>query len=482
MSVSRSVRPGDRVMHRVRGEGLVLGLSPGAKAKVRLDGDPGLPWTLSLGELRVIEPPPAPKPDVPKPVRKQPAGPSLTAWTWKQVPTVEPAANSLDRAELRQTIEAMRLGVVPAEYARDYTVGREEALQDVEDLLEVKGGLRVLWGDYGAGKTHMLDLAERVALERGYLTSRVVLDPHEVPPSHPRRLYSALVERLRYPDDQGHGLEPLLHRLADSKEHRSHLGHNFSRFLSPFLHAEQHGDAELSEWMRDYVDGCNMDSTWGNSRLMRSGWAGPRVLTMSDYRTYGRMYMHLLGTVAAWAEDAGYKGLFLLFDEVEFVDSLTPAQQGFAMEVLKHYAAVTLPREELRFDPDGLYKGGHKVHQELRLFFRSDQPLTVMFGLTPLPDIKESFDSILEPDLHDVQLPPLTEQDMGALADAVLRIYMRAYPDSSWTMEDLKKVQEGVEGAAADFGHSPRVLVRSIVGQLDALRWQARGWSPPTGF
>ncbi|MCA9001798.1 MAG: hypothetical protein KDB61_07740, partial [Planctomycetes bacterium] len=89
---------------------------------------------------------------------------------------------------------------------------------------------------------------------------------------------------------------------------------------------------------------------------------------------------------------------------------------------------------------------------------------------------------ILEPGLHDVLLPPLTEEDMGDLADAVLRIYMRAYPDSVWTMEDLKQVQDGVEGAAADFGHSPRVLVRSIVGQLDALRWKARGWAPPEGF
>ncbi|MCA9002051.1 MAG: DUF2791 family P-loop domain-containing protein, partial [Planctomycetes bacterium] len=147
----RGVRPGDRVVHKVRGEGLVLGLSPGNKAKVRLDGDPGLPWTLAIADLKVIEPPPPPKPEPPAPKAPKPAGPSLTAWSWKEVPTVEPAANSLQRAELRQTIEAMRLGVVPAEYARDYTVGRDEALQDVEDLLEVKGGLRVLWGDYGAG-------------------------------------------------------------------------------------------------------------------------------------------------------------------------------------------------------------------------------------------------------------------------------------------------------------------------------------------
>ncbi len=469
-----TIRPGDRVRHRQRGEGLVLGMSPGGKAKVRLDGDPGLPWTLPLAELQPIEPPPPePSPEPAMPVRR-PSGPSIEGLAVPDLPNVPPVENSLVRAELRQTIEAMRLGVVPAEYVRDYTVGRDGTLEAVEDILEMQGGMRVLWGDYGSGKTHMLDITERIALERGYLTSRVVLDPHEVPPSHPRRLYSAIVDHLRYPDDQGHGLEPLFQKLAGSGEHARPDGHFASRFFSPYLFASEQGDPEFLDWMRDYVDGCNMDVADGNRQLAKLGWTGKRLLTLSDYRTYGRMYMHLLGNVAAWAQDAGYQGLFLLFDEVEFVDSLSPQELGYAMEVLKHYAAVTVPKGDLGYDPDALYRGGHRVHRELRLFFRSSQPLTVMFALTPLPDIEEAFQGILSSELYNIALEPLQSAHMGQLMERVLRLYLQAYPDAGIRQEDLPGVLQGVQDAAADRGSSPRVLVRALASQLDACRWKAK--------
>jgi len=460
---------------------LVLALVPGGKAKVRLDGDPGLPWTLPIFELRALAPPPL-EPSTP-PARRAPSpGVPLTGLELTQVPEVEPASNSMERAELRQTMEALRLGVVPAEYVRDYTVGRDETLASIEEILDVQGGMRVLWGDYGSGKTHMLDITERIALERGYLTSRVVLDPNEVPPSHPRRLYSAIVERLRYPDDQGHGLEPMLQKLAGSAEHLRPEGHFYSRFFSPFLHALESDDPDLVDWMRDYVDGCNMDVADGNARLARRGWRGQRLLTMSDYRTYGRMYTHLLGTVAAWAQDAGYKGLFLLFDEVEFVDSLSKQELGYALEVLKHYAAVTVPREDLCFDPEDLYRGGHRVHRDLRLFYRANQPLTVMFALTPLPDIEKSFQQIVGSEQYNIPLPPLGVGHVGELMQRVIRIYLRAYPEMRLKEQDLPLILEGVQRAADDRGSSPRVLVRSLASQLDALRWKAKGWRPAEGL
>ena len=475
-----AIRPGDRVRHRQRGEGLVLGMSPGGKAKVRLDGDPGLPWTLPLVELQPIAPPPPePAAPSPRPVRR-PQGPSISGLEIPQLPRVAPAANSLERAELRQTIEAMRLGVVPAEYVRDYTVGREDTLEAVEDILELQGGMRVMWGDYGSGKTHMLDITERIALERGYMTSRIVLDPHEVPPSHPRRLYSAIVDHLRYPDNQGRGLEPLFQKLVGSPEHARPEGHFASRFFSPYLFAAEQNDPEFLDWMRDYVDGCNMDVSDGNRQLAKLGWTGQRLLTLSDYRTYGRMYMHLLGTVAAWAQDAGYQGLFLLFDEVEFVDSLSQQELGYAMEVLKHYAAVTVPKTDLEYDPADLYRGGHRVHRELRLFYRASQPLTVMFALTPLPDIEEAFQGLLRSELYNMNLQPLRSEHMGELMERVLRLYLRAYPDAGIRQEDLPGVLQGVQDAAMDRGSSPRVLVRTLASQLDACRWKVkRAAAPP---
>jgi len=52
--------------------------------------------------------------------------------------------------------------------------------------------------------------------------------------------------------------------------------------------------------------------------LRRHGWAGPRLLALPDYRTFGQLMAHLLGGVAVWAKDAGHQGLVVLLDDVGF--------------------------------------------------------------------------------------------------------------------------------------------------------------------
>lgn len=454
------MRPGARVVHAERGPGRVLELRPGRRAHVRLDREPGLPRTFAVDELALEDG-----------AALAHAAPDVEAPRIDEQPR-ERTPGAPDPS-LRQTIEALRLGVVPAENVREYTVAREAALASLEELLAHGGGLRVFLGDYGSGKTHLLEVAEQLGRERGYLTSRVVLDPREVPPSHPRRLYAALVEHLRYPDEAGEELEPLFARLSHSEDHASPWGTRSSRFFTPFLFALQKGDPELCDWMRDYVQGWNMDAADGNARLAKRGWRGERLLTMSDYRTYGRMYIHLLGTVAAWAKDAGYAGLFLLFDEVEYVERLDREQLGFAVEVLKHYAAVTLPREELGFDPsdpEALYRGGQDVHRRIPLFFRGDQPLAVAFALTPLPEIRKLLDGIVRTRAHEVEIAPLSSADRRDLAGKVAWLYARAHPDLELTRALLDELDRRVRDLEAERGESPRSIVQLCVSLLDAER------------
>ena len=446
---------GDRVEHANEGGGTVVAQLEGGRARVRFDHAPGLPRTLDIAELRFDAPMISASASVADAVVASPA-PSAPA--------------SAERASLRQAIEALRLGVVPLEHAREYTVARESQLAGVEELLESGHGMRLVWGDYGSGKTHMLDIAEELARSRGYLTARVVLDPVEMPPSHPLALYRAIVEGLGHPDEVARGLEPLFRKLLDSPAHTMAGAQHASRFYTPFLHALKSERHTLLDWMRDYVDGCYMDVDEGNARLKRAGWQGQRLLTMSDYRTYGRMYVHLVGTVASWARDVGYRGLFLLFDEVEFVDSLSKEQLGYAAEVIKHYAAVTLPREQLAFDPEALYRGGQPVHRAIPLRFREDQPLAALCALTPLEFVRGLFEEILVDPAQDLELPPLRKADQLELCDRIEALYLRAYapwrPDPAALAplrERLHQLLDSGEGA-------PRAIVRNAVLGLDALR------------
>ncbi|MFQ5654618.1 MAG: BREX system ATP-binding domain-containing protein, partial [Planctomycetota bacterium] len=374
-------------------------------------------------------------------------------------------------ARVRQGLEALRTGVVPAFHVQDYTVGRDRELADFRDLLAARRGLRLIWGDYGAGKTHLLDVLERIAREEHFLSARAILNPRDVPPSHPQRLYRIFLTSLRYPDDSGSGWRPLFEKLVDSPEHRASHGDRFSRFLSPVLFALHTGDEEAIGWASDYLEGYPMESTEVTRALRRVGWRGPNLLALSDYRTYGRMYVHMMGALSSWARDAGYRGLVLLMDEVERVDRLDAVHRRLAEEVLKHYAAATLPESMLRFHPGALYRGGHPVHRVLPITYDSDQPLAAVLAFTPLAETWELSRRIVSDEGVHLPLRPLSPRDLRLLVKRVARLYERGYRGFQAGEGTIARFLSHLDGALLDDGENPRHVVRGVVELLDLVRY-----------
>jgi len=388
-------------------------------------------------------------------------------------------ARVLPAADAWQTIEALRLGVVPSRGVQAYTVARNDELNNIRALLNDDHGCRVLWGEYGAGKTHLLEAAEQLALEQGMATARITLDPRENALHHPLRLYRRIADSIRTADQVALGFEGVLQRLVDSPDHIQTDGARSSRFLTPYLWALRHGDPESIGWLRDYVRGDNVDASMVNAVLAKIGWRGQRVLHMSDYRTYGRMYVHLVGTLASWCADAGAKGLVLLFDEVERVDALRPQDRTYAFEVLKHYAAVTMNLDDLAFDPEALYKGGQLVHREIPLRFCEHQPLVSIFALTPLAEVEEQFAGVTENTATDMRLSPFAPGLLGELVDRIAALYEHAY--SGYQVADGVRENACHEIAdAQDEGHdSFRDAVRAAVALFDRERLLSSGrWNP----
>lgn len=482
--------PGNRVLHPNHGPGAVLALVAGYRVRVRFDRSPSLPLTVprqSLVPFRTDGAGPANGRAGPKPPRawsghashggrrnRRAGGPASGSGRSKEVaaPTrPAPAGHPRDWADLWQTIEALRLGVVPSAHAKDYTVGRERELKRLEEVLDSGQGLRIVLGDYGLGKTHLLDVLEQVALKRGYVISRVVLDPNEVPLSHPLRLYRAILSGLRYPEGAGGTLDPILQPLEESRPHHEFMGRRYSRFFTPVLFGRRARDPEIADWLQDYIEGCRLDAPTVDHVLRRIGWRGDRILVLSDFRTYGRMYVHLLGTLASWARDAGFRGLLVLFDEVERTDVFDAKHLDLAMEVLGHYAAVALPSEVLKFDPDDLYKGGHAVHQNLPLRFEENQPLGVVIALTDAPRTKERILALLDSGAVLVPLERLPRKALGTLVDRVIDLYARAYPGYRMPVVRRVAIREQVLAAWPGGDQAlPREIVRGTVGLLDAGR------------
>lgn len=451
------MKRGDRVVHPELGPGEFLVFTVEGRARVRFDRQPGLLRTVARTELRSLAPGPSPGP------------------TTAVDPPPKPAAAEVETvAEPWQIIEALRSGVVPARGIRDYTVGREQAIADLDGLLARGSGCRAVWGDYGHGKTHCLDLAEQAALDQGFATARVVLDCREQPLHQPLRLYRALLQRLQLPGLLGRGFEPLLARLVDSRKHYLHDGERASRFLSPYLHALRAGDEPALALLRDYVAGEDVEMSSVHRELDRIGWRGPRPLTMSDFRTYGRMFSLLFSTWACWARDAGMKGLVLLFDEVERVDASHADDHRYAIEVLKHFAVLTMERADLAFDPEQLYRGGHEVHRKLPLRFADDHPLVAVFALTPLAEIRKLWRGVTQSRNYDLELAPLQQASLRPLVVRLAEVYRRAYPRFQLAGAALDVIADALSREFAASQDSWRSAVRVVVRCLDVLRLASR--------
>ncbi len=459
----RRFAPGDRVLHPQYGFGTVMLLRNARHLLVRFDRHRLLPRTVPLDELIPAEEAPVTeKAVVPAGRTEEQAGARAAA-----------GERAALLAQLRQTIEALRLGVVPAHFVGDYTVGRGPEIERIRELLEAAPGLLLIWGEYGAGKTHMLDLAEQQALAVNYVTGRVVLDPVEVSPSHPQRLYTRIVRSLRYPGQIGQGFEPLLEALDGSIEHLEQDRPRFNRFLSPALFARHRGDHDLLAWTIAYLEGHAVDPHPLERALHARGYRGPRLLALSDFRTYGRVYVHILGTLAAWLKDAGFRGLLVLLDEVERIDALDAEHRRFALEVLKHQAAATLPAKDLAFAEDDLYRGGHEVHRRLSLRYRPDQPLVVLMTLTPLRETIAAVHRVLASHVHEISLSPLGPRELGELVERVIALYRRAYPEFRLRPFELEPVRRALARQAARGEDQPREVVRRVVASLDVLRYRS---------
>jgi hypothetical protein len=211
-------RIGDHVTHAQWGDGTLRRILDGGRRwLVAFESNPGLPRTLLSDDLCQVRP----RTGLPK--------------TQGDAPL----------AAIRQALEALRLGVVPAHGLEALTVGRDKEATLIKELISTSQGMLLLSGGYGSGKTHLIELAESTALASNTLVARVTFDPEEIPPSHPMRIYRVLASELKYPGGSARGLLPLLEKVADSRDHTSPDGGRFHRYLSPAAWTLTHGDEVL---------------------------------------------------------------------------------------------------------------------------------------------------------------------------------------------------------------------------------------------
>lgn len=414
------------------------------------------------------------------------------------------------RAQL--TLEAMRLGVVPATDLEHSTVGRDIEIDIIRQDLgaaSVSGGRRAFLGEYGLGKTHLLELIQQMALKQNFLVSRVVLDHADHSPAQPKRIYHAVTRSLAYPDDVHGtgGLGPLLDKAVLSPDilkkylvtrdkdivHlpiREQLSRGMHLYLTPALAYMQAlsnpeslkiprylGDPSvwantarhhLLEWIEGHPTRSNQDI---NDELNVIRGRFPKIYSLLDCRPWAKIYGYILNGIARLARDVGYAGLVVVMDEAEFYSLLSAQNRAYARSLFQAWSHAAGGDDDLPFTHDELITGGYGVQRDLPSRYAEDPGLYLVFAMTPNSDGIHVLQQAVAPQLI-CYLNPLSAVDYLKMTEHVVALYAKAYPEADMP-EGIAQPMAEVVTALSQQGTlaTPRQTMKFLTEFLDLVRY-----------
>jgi hypothetical protein len=330
-----------------------------------------------------------------------------------------------DQFRARHTLEALRLGIVPAQDVETLTIGLEAERVSLDRALarskERGGDVQAVVGNYGFGKSHFVELAARRALREQWVVAAASLDLVELPPSRPYEIYRALVQSIRYPDTGERGLAPLLKKaietpgVIDELAARSPLEERCPlvmalRALSAC--AIQRSYDDIVHWI-----GGQIRPTWDLRICLK------RPPTLYRAGPIARQYSYLLTAISVLATMVGYSGLAVLIDESEHYSLLRASQRDRADAFFKALIYAALGPGNTRVDPKTIPEHNRIAYD---ITFASDPHLFFMFALTESEN-RMPIDEWLGP-AQIVRLDDrFIERDIRAFFKTLLRYHSIAY-------------------------------------------------------
>lgn len=122
------------------------------------------------------------------------------------------SATSTAQFERRQSLEALRFGLVPLNDMERLTLGfehlRDWTISQLPDAHAGDARVSEITGPYGSGKSHTMAAVRYIARQEGYLTARVEVDGRSISLAEPERLLFALWSTLE--GSEGHSSTPIL--------------------------------------------------------------------------------------------------------------------------------------------------------------------------------------------------------------------------------------------------------------------------------
>ena len=252
------------------------------------------------------------------------------------------SSNKINRRESSALLNSLTAGVVPRIGLRHIAVGRQNEvnafLHDLETIEDRGGSFRIVAGQYGSGKSFLLQMIRNNAMERNFVVADADLSPE-------RRLtgtkgqglatYRELMQNLSIlTRPEGGAIEGILQKwisgLQMSVSRDDKLLPNDPQFVESVSQRINSTVAELSGMVFGYAFGKVVDSYWrgmktGDEALKQSAlrWLRGEFSTKTEAKSSlpvdciidDQSWYEFLKLFALFVSKAGYKGLLVFLDE-----------------------------------------------------------------------------------------------------------------------------------------------------------------------
>jgi hypothetical protein len=396
-----------------------------------------------------------------------------------------PVEKRLDEIQARRMIEAFRLGIVPHQDVDEFTFGRESeirnARQGLENLIRGEGGVLLVEGDYGTGKTHLLEHIHHEALRMGMVTSKIEFDPAEVAPNRPKRVYRELVHNLRWIASAGpdqppegykskgssveYGFRDLLRKAVDlPMDDHVFFSPVLAKLRQPLKAKRRSVNADLAQevfWQMIEAESTKEYAVeYRMPYRIRGGYSIPALY---DFSTAGDFYCYIISGLGHICRELGLHGLVLLIDEAETVTHLWDII-AFArgMNFIEGLIRTAQNDPELRKVDDKL------IHNRVRTtpYIYRTPYIYMVIATTPEP-CDYAYLKMTNYARNRLALAPLRDQALFEAFDKLVAVYRRAFAGFDFSEVEKKRM---LQHAFRKKNEGIRYFVKFCVEALDLQR------------
>ena len=245
-------------------------------------------------------------------------------------------ANPDSPTAYRFALEALRSGVPNREAARILGCNQPRAESRFAEMLDPTANARgmLVSGDFGSGKSHLLAHLERLALDSGFVCSKVSISK-ETPLYDLGKVFASAMDNGRLPDRSGRLIEELTQALdLDSDEYADFYkwanDAAASGLVSPIFPAS----LMVHERLNDIDLNGEIESFWAGASIRTSSVkAGLRQIDQQKTYTFrapkaADLPPQRLQFATELIKGAGYAGWVILLDEIELIGSYSILQRG----------------------------------------------------------------------------------------------------------------------------------------------------------